>query len=146
MASATLEAKIVIADTAGFLGAMTGSELFRVQILGTIIDKTFYLRAYEIENRVRFNNADTYIVNCASDEFMNEVTNVFGNSNVIFSQESEASSIIKAILSDKRFLQSKKKLFLEETINKQQFIAPNWRPFDCIYWLAQRSVRKAKKG
>ena len=76
----------------------------------------------------------------------NEVTNVFGNSNVIFSQESEASSIIKTILSDKRFLQSKKKLFLEETINKQQFIAPNWRPFDCIYWLAQRSVRKAEKG
>ena len=147
MTSATLEAKIIIGDTAGFLGAMTGSELFRVQILGTIIDKTYYFRAYEIENRVRYNNADTFIINCASDEFMkNEVTNVFGNSNVIFSKESEASSIIKTILSDKRFLQTKKKLFLEETINKQQFIAPNWRPFDCIYWLAQRSVRKAEKG
>ena len=50
----------------------------------------------------------------ATDEFMkNEVSNVFGNSNVIFfSKESEASAIIKSILSDKRFLQSKKKAFL----------------------------------
>ena len=43
MTSATLEAKIIIGDTAGFLGAMTGSELLEVQILGTIIDKTFIL-------------------------------------------------------------------------------------------------------
>ena len=71
---------------------------------------------------------------------------MFGNSQQIFSGDLEASSIIKKILLDKRYLQTKKKLFLEETINKQQFIAPNWRAFDCIYWLAQRSVRKAKKG
>ena len=37
-------------------------------------------------------------------------------------------------------------MFIEETTNKQKFIAPNWRPFDTIYWIAQRSVRKARKG
>ena len=37
--SATLEAKFVINDGSGFLGAMTGSELFKIQIIGTIIDK-----------------------------------------------------------------------------------------------------------
>lgn len=145
--SATMEAKIILADSGGFLGLMTGSELFRIQLVGSIMDKTFYMRAYEIESRSRFNNSDTYIINCASNEFFkNEVTNVFGNSQQIFSGDLEASSIIKKILLDKRYLQTKKKLFLEETINKQQFIAPNWRAFDCIYWLAQRSVRKAKKG
>jgi hypothetical protein len=145
--SATLEAKLILADSGGFLGLMTGSELFRIQIIGSVMDKTYYMRAYEIESRSRFNNADTYIINCATNEFFkNEVTNVFGNSQQIFSGDLEASAIVKKILRDKRYLQTKKKLFLEETINKQQFIAPNWRAFDCIYWLAQRSVRKAAKG
>ena len=144
--SATLEAKFVITDGSGFFGAMTGSELFKVQIIGTIIDKTYYFRAYEIQSRTRYNTSDSFIVNCASDEFFkNEVNNVFGNSEVVF-KSTEASEIVREILIDKRFLQTKKKLFLEETINKQLFVAPNWRPFDCIYWLSQRSVRKAKKG
>ena len=144
--SATLEAKFVINDGSGFFGAMTGSELFKVQILGTIIDKTYYFRAYDIESRTRYNSSDAFIVNCASDEFFkNEVTNVFGNSEVIFNS-TESSEIVKELLTDKRFLQTRKKLYLEQTINKQLFIAPNWRSFDCIYWLAARSVRKAKKG
>lgn len=145
--SATLEAKFVINDGSGFLGAMTGSELFKVQILGTIMDKVYYFRAYEIESRMRYNTADSFIVNAASDEFFkNEVVNVFGNSEVIF-KSTESSEIIKKLLQkDNRFVKTRKKVFAEETINKQQFIATNWRPFDCIYWLAQRSVRKAKKG
>ena len=57
-----------------------------------------------------------------------------------------ASSIVKQILTDKRYLNSKKKVFAEETLNKQEFIAPNWRPFDTIYWMAQRSIRKSRKG
>ena len=32
------------------------------------------------------------------------------------------------------------------TISKNQFIAPNLRAFDTIYWIAQRSTRKSKKG
>lgn len=145
--SATLEAQFVINDSGGFLGSMTGSELFKVQILGTVVDKTYFFRSYEIESRSRFNTADTFIVNCASDEYLkNEVTNVFGNTEVIFDGDTESSAIIRKIMTDKRFINTRKKLFLEETINKQILVVPNWRPFDCIYWLAQRSVRKAKKG
>ena len=94
--SATMEAKIILADSGGFLGLMTGSELFRIQLVG-IMDKTFYIETLaEIESRSRFNNSDTYIVNCTSNEFFkNEVTNVFGNSQQIFSGDLEASSIIK---------------------------------------------------
>ena len=137
--SATMEAKIILADSGGFLGLMTGSELFRIQLRYCHGQNVLH-ESLQIESRSRFNNSDTYIVNCASNEFFkNEVTNVFGNSQQIFSGDLEASSIIKKILLDKRYLQTKKKLFLEETINKQQFIAPNWRAFDCIYWLAQRS-------
>ena len=41
--SATLEAKIILADSGGFLGLMTGSELFRIQVIGSIMDKTYFL-------------------------------------------------------------------------------------------------------
>ena len=147
MTSATLEAKITVADSGGFMGAMTGSELFKFRILGTIVDRTYYFRAYEIQSRSRYNTADVFIVNAVSDDFLkNEVVNIFGNSEVIFDNETEASGIVERILKDKRFLQTRKKLFLEETTNKQQFVAPNWRPFDCIYWIAQRSMRKSQKG
>ena len=145
VSSATLEAKFIITDTGGFLGAMTGSELFRVNVVGTIIDRTYYFRAYNVESRTRFNKADTFIVNCVSDEFLkNEVVNVFGNTDVIFKNAQDASDIVENLLIDKRFIQTRKKRFLEESVNKQQFVIPNWRPFDCIYWMAQRSIRKGQ--
>lgn len=145
--SATLEARLIIQDAAGFLGAMTGSELFRIQIKGTIVDKVYFFRAYEIESRSRYQGVDTFIINCASDEFIrNEIVNIFGHSEVIFQGKTESSEIIKQLLSDKRFVDTPKKLFLEQSINKHQFISPNWRPFDVIYWLCQRSVRQAKGG
>jgi len=145
--SSTLEAQFIINDSAGFLGAMTGSEQFKVKIRGSIIDKTYYFRAYNIENRSRFNTSDAFMVNCVSDEFFqNEIKNVFGNSEVVF-KSTESSEIVKQLLrTDNRFINTNKNVFIEETINKQQFIVPNWRPFDTIYWIAQRSVRKAKKG
>ena len=145
--SATIEGKLLFNDGSGFMGTMTGSELFKIQIIGTILDRTYYLRAYDIEARTRLNTADSFIVNCASDEFFkNEINNVFGNSEVIF-KSTESSEIVDQLLrKDNRFIDTKKSVFVEESTNKQQFVSPNWRPFDCIYWIAQRSTRKAKKG
>jgi|TARA_B100000085_G_scaffold230024_1_gene216394 hypothetical protein len=145
--SATIEATLIVQDTAGFMGAMTGSELFKIQCLATNMDRTYFVRAYAMESRSRATQGqDVFIVRACSDEFIkNEVTNVFGNSSTVF-KNTEASSIVKQILTDKRYLNSKKKVFAEETLNKQEFIAPNWRPFDTIYWMAQRSIRKSRKG
>lgn len=144
--SAAMECKLIVQDAAGLIGAMTGSELFKIQVIGTIVDKTYFFRAYNIESRSRYNGVDVFIINCTSEEFMkNESVNVFGHSSVIFSGETESSSIVKKLL-QKQFLGTQKKLFLESTINKHEFVVPNWRPFDLIYWLAQRSIRKAKKG
>ena len=124
-----MEAKIILADSGGFLGLMTGSELFRIQLVGTVMDKTFYMRAHEIESRSRFNNSDTYIVNCASNEFFkNEVTNVFGNSQQIFSGDLEASSIIKNP-TDKRYLQTKK-TFLRRNYKQTTVYCSKLRAFD----------------
>ena len=39
----------------------------------------------------------------------------------------------------------KERFKIENTINKQSFISPNWRAFDLIYWMSQRSIRKSSK-
>ena len=145
--SSTIEAKLLFNDGSGFIGAMTGSELFRIIIRGTILDRVYYVRAYDFESRTRMNKADSFIVNCASDEFLqNEVSNVFGNSQVVFQSTSSSDIVEKILKTDQRYIRTQKKIYIEESTNKQQFVGTNWRPFDCIYWLSQRSVRKAKKG
>ena len=145
--SSTVEAKLLFNDGSGFIGAMTGSEQFRIIIRGTILDRVYYVRAYDIEARSRLNTTDSFIVNCASDEFFqNEITNVFGNSQVVFNSTSSSEIVEQILKTDNRYINTKKKIYIEESTNKQQFIATNWRPFDCVYWLSQRSVRKARKG
>jgi len=145
--SSTIEAKLLFNDGSGFIGAMTGSEQFRIMIRGTILDRVYYVRAYDIEARTRLDKADSFIVNCASDEFLqNEITNVFGNSQVVFDSTSSSEIVEQILKTDQRYIRTQKKIYIEESTNKQQFIATNWRPFDCVYWLSQRSVRKARQG
>ena len=86
IASATLEGKLIIQDTAGLINTLTGTELFEIRVVGSIIDRTFYMRSYSIESRSKTNqDSEIYMVNLVSDEFIkNEATNVFGNTRVIF--------------------------------------------------------------
>ena len=146
--SATLEGMLIIEDAAGLIGAFTGSELFKIQVTGTVIDRTFFMRSYNINSRSRTNQgSDIYMIDLTSDEFVkNEVINLFGNTEVIFDEDTESSAIVEKILKDQKFIGSKKKLFLEETLNTHTFIIPNWRPFDTIYWMCQRSIRKSTSG
>lgn len=148
ISSSTLEAKIILEDSAGLIDSLTASEVFRIQVKGSIIDRTFFMRSYNIESRSRNNQTtDIYIINLVSDEFIkNECVNVFGNSKIIFKNKTETSQIVETILKDKRFIGTRKNLFLEETLNKQEFVAPNWRAFDAIYWMTERSIRKTKAG
>ena len=109
--SATIEMQLTMNDSAGLIGAMTGSELFRVQIQGTVLDRTYSMRCYNIESRSRTNqDSDTYILNLCSDEFLkNEAVNVFGNTKVVFKDKTETSQIVKKILQDKKYMQTRKR-------------------------------------
>ena len=174
MTSSTMEATFLVMDAGGLINSLTGSELIKVDLKTGIQDRTYYFRIYQIVSRSRGNqNTEIYMMNAVSDEFLkNEITNIFGHSGKIFGSKNpiakftsdvtynnnknytsygmfahtEASQIIKKIIKDKKYLGSSKKLFLEETLNKHAFIATNWRPFDTIYWISQRSIRKSKKG
>ena len=103
--SSTLESKIIIEDSAGLINILTGTELFRIQVKGSIIDRTFYMRSYNIESRSRTNQgSDVYIVNLVTDEFIkNEATNIFGNTRTVFNNKTETSQIVSTILKDNRF-------------------------------------------
>ena len=146
IANSCMECRLILEDSGGIIGRLTGSELFLVEIKSTIKDRSYYFRSYQIEARVRTKQtSETYLINCVSDEYMiNETTNIFGNSEVIFKNETDAANIVKKLLG-KEFLKSQKKIFVENTINKQTFISPNWRVFDLIYWMSQRSIRKSSK-
>jgi len=145
---ATLECMIIIEDSAGLMNALTGSETFQVSIVGTIMDRAYNFRSYEIASRSRTNQGtDIYIVNCCSEEYVrNEITNVFGHADTIFSGKTEASQIVKYLVKNQKFIGSNKNLFAPETLNKHNFVVPNWRAFDTIYWIAQRTIRKKGSG
>ena len=155
--SASLEAKFIVVDAAGLINAFSGSETIKVDIQGTIKDRVYYFRIYQITARSRgTQSADIYILNGVSDEFCkNEVINVFGKSDRIFSGKTSSKDILTKLISGKKYLGSKKKTWggvgdsgFEESLNKHSFVASNWRIFDTVYWLSQRSIRKkgSKKG
>ena len=141
-----MECRIILEDAGGLIGSLTGTEAFTIQVRTSIKDRIYNFRSYQIQSRIRTRQTnETFLVNCVSDEYLiNETTNIFGNSEVIFKNETEAGAIVKKLLG-KEFIKSEKKLYIENTINKQSFISPNWRVFDLIYWMSQRSIRKSSK-
>ncbi len=146
--SATMEASFIFEDAAGLLNSMTGSETLKLQVQSSLVDKDYNFIIYQIHSRSRSNQGnDVFMVECVSEEYIrNETLTLFGQSDRIFKGRTEASYIIRQLLTKDAWIGSKKNLYLEETINNQQFVSPNWRPFDAIYWMAQRSVRKSQKG
>tara|TARA_B100000214_G_C23960502_1_gene624993 strand:+ start:870 stop:2249 length:1380 start_codon:yes stop_codon:yes gene_type:complete len=146
--SATIEASFIINDSGGLINRLTGSEEFQIQLKTPEEKRSYIFRSYEIVNRVRgTQTGEMYRINATSNEFIkNEVLNVFGHTEKIFKGSVEASKIIKTLLKGKKYIGSTKKVFLEETMNKQTMVVPNWRPIDFIYWMCSRSIRKSKKG
>jgi hypothetical protein len=142
-----MECNIMIEDAAGLLGAITGSEQIEIRLRSAMGDRMYVFRAMGISNRVKSSRgSDVYALKCVSEEYIkNEAINVFGHSNVIFSN-TEGSEIVKTLLKGKNFLNSDKQFYSEETLNTHPFIAPNLRPLDVLFMVAQRSIRKPKAG
>ena len=142
-----MECTLIIEDAAGLLGAITGSEQIEIRLKSAFGDRMYLFRAMGITGRVKSSRgSDVYSLKCVSEEYIkNESINVFGHSNVIF-QNTEGSEIVKTLLKGKNFLNSGKRFYAEETLNTHPFIAPNLRPLDVLFMVAQRSIRKPKAG
>ena len=118
-----MELRLILEDSAGVLQTLTGTEEFSLQLKTSIIDRTYFFRSYQIDARVRTNQTnEVFLIECVSDEYTrNEVLNVFGNSETIFKNKTEASEIIKTLMG-RKYLNSGKKLYLEKTLNKQSIL------------------------
>ena len=163
--NSAIQARFVMTDNAGFSNILTGSEQWKFTIKTVNVDRTYFFRTFAITDRARTNQlSDIFIIHATSDEFLkNEVTNIFGHSEVLFGKRkniskktsykqsesgAKAEAIIKRLLNDKDYINSPKKVFTDdnESINNHQFVSTNWRPFDLIYWIGQRTIRKSQKG
>ena len=151
--SAGISAEIVLQDSAGLINTFTGSEEWIIRIDTSTGTKAWSLVTYSIDSRARSGNAEAYMVKAVSYEFLlNECTNIFGASEVIFkdSGSNRAKDLVTYLLG-KGGMQgqpdggsgklTRKKVYIEDSNNDHKFIATNWRAFDTIYWIGQRSVR-----
>lgn len=132
---------IAINDSIQFIDSLRGNEIVRITLSSDATDKekfTFTGRVYRIGSRIRMEKKEAYVLECVSTEFMkNEITTVFGKF-----KDKKASDIVKDLLGSD-YLDSKKKFYIETTQDKAQCVIPNWRPFEVINWLGNKSVRSA---
>lgn len=138
--SAAIEAEIIMQDSAGLINSLTGSETWVLVFETGNNEGSYSLVAYNIDSRARNGNSEAYIVQCVSPEFMkNETTSIFGSSNTLFGKKTNSKEIVEKLI--KKDIGTSKNVFVEDSKNKHTFVATNWRVFDAIYWIAQKSVR-----
>lgn len=144
--SVSIEVTLVVNDYAGLSQIMTGTELIKIEIGSQNSDRTYFVRSIGYFDKMRDGlGAEQYVLRCYSDEYIrNEGRTVFGHTAVIFNQQTEASQIVRTLMKNKNYLNSTKLVFAEESVNYHSAVIPNWRPFDVINFIAQRSYRKSK--
>ena len=145
--SAGIQAEIMLQDSADLISTLTGSETWRIEVQTGNSEAVYFFVAYNIDSRARSGQSEAYIIQCVSLEYMvNESVNVFGSSRKLFDNEAKAEPIVDALLTSTPFLGTSKNLFIEDSQNDHQFVACNWRVFDTVYWIAQRSIRPSTSG
>lgn len=144
--SPAVEVHLVLNDYANLSQVLTGTEIFKIEISTENSDRTYFVRGNGFYNKVRDGQgAEAYMIKCFSDEYAkNEGSAVFGHTSVLFNNNTEASNIIKTLIKDKKYLDSTKRVFVEESLNFHSAVIPNWRPFEVCAFLAERSYRKNK--
>lgn len=102
-------------------------------------------------NEINFVDVPLYIYSLSSQVRKNENTRIvvlsftssesLRNNQVRLSKafRGKPSDIVKNIFKDEYALNSKRKLFVEDTANLYKFVIPNMRPFDAINMLSTRS-------
>ena len=143
-----MRAHIVFEDSAGLIHSLRGTEIWIMTFSTALSDAAYRFRAYAIESRARSGNTESFMVQCVSEEYLiNETTNIFGSSTQLFDKKTTSKDIVETILGQYIYGGGlSKNFFVEDSQNDHKFLACNWRAFDTIYWVANRSVRKTSSG
>ena len=143
--SSSLSGSILIEDNGGIYQNLpiVGQEKlsFNVTTPGyssSIDFNTFFAHIYDVEKRVTTSeHSHTYLLNWTTDEAMINV-----KTRISKSFKGEFSTHVEEILRDERYLNSRKRLFVEPTKNTRTYVVPNLRPFATIRNMAAESISK----
>ena len=83
----------------------------------------------------------SYTLHFASREFMRNL-----RTKVSHAYDGKYDQAVRDIMSDKEYLDSRKKLHYESTGNQNKIVIPNLSPFDAINYIARRSIPEKSKG
>jgi hypothetical protein len=139
--SSSLSGFVVVVDTIDMLSnfPMTGDEYLSLVVktpdLKTEIREIFHVYKMQArENNLRRSN---YILNfCSVEQIVSENTTV----SKYFS--GKISDTVSSIFADKRYLGSRKNMYVEPTANNLECIPANWSPIKTINWLASKAISK----
>ncbi len=143
--SSSLTGSLLIDDNSGIYQALPiiGQEklLFKVTTPGypLSIDFTiFFANVYDVEKRITSGeHSHTYLLNWTTDEALLNV-----RTKVSKSFKGQFSTHVEEILRDQKYLNSRKRLFIEETKNNRTYVVPNLSPFRTIKNMAEESISK----
>ena len=146
---------MVVVDSVNLIANLPiqGTErlMFKISTPGTsetehIIDASeetghpFYV--YKVSNRQQpAQGNQVYTIHFASREFMRNI-----RTKVSKAYEGKISTIVQEIIGDKQGLDSRKKLYFEETGNADKIVMPNISPFNAISLCAKRALPKYAGG
>ncbi len=100
----------------------------------------FYV--YKVSNRKQPSQGNqVYTIHFASREFMRNI-----RTKVSKAYEGKLSSIVQEIIAEKKGLDSRKKLYFEETKNSDKIVMPNVSPFEAVSIVAKRSLPNNSNG
>ena len=100
----------------------------------------FYV--YKVSNKKQMGEGTLmYTIHFGSREFMRNL-----RVKVSKAYEGKLSSIVQNIISEKDGLDSRKKLYFEETANSDKLVMPNIPPFEAIHMCARRARPKYSEG
>jgi len=135
---------VTINDAADFYRNLIGNEIWVFKFKsGKGKIHTYSLQTYAITSRIRNEKSEMYIIQLIDPTFLkNETTNVFGSLS-----DKKCSDYVNDLLTNKKYLGLKQSLIkIEETKDPKNFVIPNWRPYDVIAFLADKSIRSTEKA
>ena len=152
---AAIYGTLVIVDSVNLIANLPiqGTErlFFKLSTPGTtytenIIDASeetghpFYV--YKVSNRQQPSQGNqVYTIHFASREFMRNI-----RTKVSKAYDGKMSSIVQQIISEKNGLDSRKKLYYEETKNSDKIVMPNISPFKAISMVAKKAMPNYSNG
>ena len=141
--SPSIRAVIAFDDSGDVISRLAGGETFFLTLENDVSGKKveYNLQLYKITDRVRFEKRNVYNLHLCSEEFLrNELVNVFGS----FQGKKTDHYVGEYLGSD--YINTDKELYAETTDEKFSYVCPNWRPFNAINYLAEKSIRKRQTG